>query len=120
MPEEGKRLQEYVDQIAAYETSEKIADYLISEGVKGEPQRTGSCALAQWLKKETGSHDISVGGTWARDWSVFNVDTTEEQIARDYAVIPANVTQFINDFDNGTYPELLTEYYRGIYATDAP
>lgn len=92
-------LQEHIDALAE---QPDIAEYFATEGIQGECARPGSCPVAVYLMRRTGSNDIAVGGSWARNFKASGVDY--------WADLPDKITTFINRFDNYVYPELIAGY----------
>lgn len=73
-------------------TPDEIADFLKANGVTAVPGDTQSCALARFLTKELGT-TIAVGPHNPNNPSV---------------VVPPSVQGFIDNFDDGKYPEIST------------
>lgn len=88
------------DQIAYLETGDEVADLLREYGAKGHRGVLGSCpisnfasACAPGIRVETNSDGIwvSVGDAISQQWKIFGL----------------GITEFVKNFDNGLYPDLV-------------
>lgn len=115
------------DKLSNFETAQEIREYLQSEGIKAIKNSRHSCALADWMKQITGVNrvvvnaDISVGEklvpkTWygemlITDGSRQKVAFTSEEKVPEYVFPHTKATlDFIRNFDDGEYPELVYKY----------
>lgn len=92
------------DKLAQFETSQEIAEYLQSEGVKGLRASSDRCAIAVWVQDLTGQQVlVNPGGMYTL---VLNDETGimgyKEQFENTEAMY-----EFICMFDSGQYPDLI-------------
>ena len=103
-----------VDKLDGFETSQEIAQFLQSQGITARRRRPDSCAITQWIKQESDNENIQT--YIERDWSGnrefgeirdgnydVGFDAFHGAIYRTSEV----VAQFIREFDNGQYPDLI-------------
>lgn len=99
------------DKLAQFEDGLQIANYLKSEGVSGCRGSNENCPIANWMKEQTGEL-VEVSGDYIsrcaegvdNDW----IENNYEVFANEYFRDPtAAIVEFITDFDNGEYPELV-------------
>jgi hypothetical protein len=84
------------------DTPDGIAARLRELDVTGIPGRSRSCALAAFLKQQTGRQwDVWIGGP----------DAYFAQLPYDYGLVElaAPVRYFVNRFDDRAYPDLIRE-----------
>lgn len=91
-------------------SSIKIKELLEHEGLKGKPKTVGKCPLALYLRRHW-------GGYWAvgRNLVVCRRGPKEEE----YAPSPKQVVGFVESFDEGFYPTLVSKA-AGTTPTPAP
>ena len=94
-------IPELLGKLGAIGDPDRIAWYLIDEGIQGTPCNAGSCAIARYLQRETALWGISVGDVSAVIWH------SAEESPDEYFELPMVVRDFINNFDQEEYPELL-------------
>jgi hypothetical protein len=90
------------DKLAQFQYSSEIADFFRAEGIVGRPDLADSCAIAVWMKNQTGEK-IYVSQSY-----LWNGDTYHDEDAIRYRHTDA-MHQFTVDFDNGRYRDLVVE-----------
>ncbi len=96
--------QKFKDEIAHLEAIGKekgvngIRDLLVSEQVIGEPQNSETCAVAVFLSKKLGTEGISVNNEKLTLFVAYGTGFEMET--------PEYLSEFIDEFDNGLFPEL--------------
>lgn len=93
---------ELIDKLATQGSCDQIALFLEQEGIKGQPKRFQYCAIAAYLKRETG-RAVSVGSRGATLYDSMDVRDKPEYVQWDYP----QIAKFINKFDDGAYPKLV-------------
>ena len=88
-----------IEKLQTLGSSGQIADFLIREQIRGTPGQSFNCAVAQYLKRETGLEKPSVSTGWAHRHGHPGTIVPIE----DYSPLQ----RFIQDFDLGLYPELV-------------
>lgn len=88
-------IQPWVDKLGAM-TADGIAEFFQGEGIKADRADTVTCAVARFLKDQTGE-DIRVHTTRVSDGKT----------GLSIMVLPETVKEFIQKFDRGEYPDLL-------------
>jgi hypothetical protein len=83
----------------------EIAQKIREAGVKGVPRRSCHCVIARYLCQETGRERISVCG---EDIQVV-VDGPTGPRGAEFEETPESVADFIHDFDNNRYPDLISK-----------
>lgn len=82
--------------------SYKIANLLASEGIHGEVLSEHSCALARKFMKDSGAPDGSIGvGPASISVGIGNAPLVTIDL-------PENLEDFVSDFDDDKYPNLVT------------
>src|SRR5688572_5995926 len=95
--------QALVDQLNAFEDAKSIKDFFIQKGIKGYRQDENSCPISRWIGLNTNcavttEDTIKVySSNWddERDWYTYDEFQTS-----------SIVKEFIDQFDQGFYPEL--------------
>jgi hypothetical protein len=82
-----------VDKLNGLGTVDAVRKFLVEQGVKGTPCNGVDCIVANYIRRESG-----LRGRVFRDLIVG---------VRIYH-LKFHVREFINRFDNGTYPELIS------------
>lgn len=99
------------DKLKNFETAQEIREYFQSEGVKAVKGDHKSCAIAQWLIDTTGNPSVSVSSSVQIGISTVtrtlgdDIQFVRNQADHDFRHTPATL-DFIEEFDNGGYPEL--------------
>lgn len=95
----------YLEKLAGFETAEQIRSFMVNEEVKAIRRRSDSCAVAEYVRRESGQKVSVRGGAVHTPCRLLSVTTHEdgEEIKRN---TPA-MREFILNFDNGDYPELV-------------
>lgn len=80
--------------------SAEIAEHFKGLGIKGFPEVSDRCAIAEYMKMRTGYQHVSIGAEMtgydgAPYADVFNMD------------LPKSACEFITQFDDGAFPELI-------------
>lgn len=78
------------------DTSAEVAGNLRSGGFTGIPDDSCNCPVARFLQRELGTVSVTVG-------SQAHIEDEDEKNGVD---LPKAVTDFVNNFDDGDYPEL--------------
>lgn len=89
-----KRVDKQIDALRGM-GADDIALFLKEQGVKAVRRNSGHCAMAKWFSYVAGV-PYSVGSTLTKPTNTYGF----------ISHLPANVTAFIMNFDNGFYPEL--------------
>lgn len=117
----------YLEKLAGLETSQQIADFLIHESIKARRNEPTSCAIAEYVWRNTGQEvtvdgdDVSCEHPQGETSKVRYESTLKSQnalistvvtIAEEYKVISFRrhtdaMIDFIENFDEGMYPELV-------------
>lgn len=79
------------------DTSDGIAAHLAAKGIRGVREMPGCCPVANYLT-EAGFHLVEVNDD--------EVSADEERRCID---TPANIASFVRRFDDGEWPELVSE-----------
>lgn len=90
-----------VAMLFSFDSSEEIAQFLAAEGITGFHQMTEACPIANYLNRETGLPVLVDSG------SVLFKKTPDIAVSFDNTDA---VYDFVNDFDDGEYPELAESY----------
>lgn len=85
--------------LAKFETSEDVAEFMRSHGVKGRPGSSCACALSRLFMKLTEYEDVS---TSVKDVYLYGERRVGVMLNLDYAS-----TSFVRDFDANKYPDLV-------------
>lgn len=90
-------------------TSMEIKDYCISQGVRGITQEDSSCVLAALFMRDTSAKAVRVSDyvQWTKDTDC--IQEWDEPWGEQREVSP-EMSQFIREFDQGDYPELVIPY----------
>lgn len=109
MNEHAPTVSELVDKLKTLGSPDQIALFFESEGIKGQPGNGSSCAIAEYVKRETGKRSASVvsriqahnlefreGWTWPFACDVDRVEHGSEEIFG-----------FMHKFDDLGYPHLI-------------
>ena len=98
-----------VDKLNGFETSEEIADFLISQEIQAKPQKPESCAISKWVRQESGqvvctyiNKDYSTNTETGEIFEGDFIDTSSKAHR-----MTETVGKFIREFDRGDYPELI-------------
>ena len=86
------------------ESSQEVADSLISEGIKGHRRCRFGCAIVEALKK---NFDV---GSWL---SHVVGEISNTHVAN--VICPPAVKEFMRDFDSGKYPDLQNRDYTFLF-----
>lgn len=97
-------LQVVMEKLQGFETEEDLADYLHDYGIVARPRQARSCAIAKFVKIETGLDVVVVNSDAVR---IENVDGFTTGSFR-HTNAMAN---FVANYDRGWYPELVEEGY---------
>ncbi len=92
-------LSDVVDKLETLGSSRQIADFLEQQGILGVRGNAYSCAVAQYVERETG---IMVGVNIIRIAPVTAVSDDEM-----VSLLGSPLSDFIAHFDAGNYPELV-------------
>lgn len=101
-----KTLQEVVDFVAAIGSPDKIAEYMREQGIKGRKMRSDSCIMARYLDKVY-DHDLQF--ICAFPTSGFSILRNGSDVMEETWGNPHNLADFMLEFDDGRYPELVEE-----------
>lgn len=96
---------ELVAKLNRFQDPEQIRIFLQQEGVTGETQDSESCVITNWIYSNCAVDSVSTDPTEIR---IYHGNRTQDADV----VIPVTecVKRFIDNFDNGYYPELVTQY----------
>jgi hypothetical protein len=83
---------------------EQVAETLRAKGIKGQPMQAHSCPIAKWLSAETGAAVVTVDTGSCGVYLGFGPGRESVQ-----ATPPGAVDQFIVQFDDREYPDLVAE-----------
>lgn len=100
---------EIVDWLTSHGSEDRIAEFLEDEGIQGIPRSGGTCALAAYIRRETGAitsiypYQCRVGPVEApgRGWFYLGDDDGVS------FVLSNLVASFARRFDGGHYPNLV-------------
>lgn len=91
-----------IEQLNSFGSPSAIAEFLTENGIKGDLQDGDSCVISNWFLTETDAVGCS---------------TTEEKIIIEgeywhyWEMVPNPITvEFIRNFDDYQYPELVIDY----------
>ncbi len=94
-------IEQMMDKLNAFESPEAIAGFFKQKGIRGDQNDGESCVITNWFLTETDAVGCS---------------TTESTITIDdghfnqYQMTPTDVVaEFITEFDNGAWPELVSQ-----------
>ena len=93
---------EALEKLEALGSVRHIAEHLRDQRVCGDLCEASSCALAVWLRKQTGHGDVHVS-TDVAYWDIVDFDLKHWK----WHALPWHVREFVNEFDNGLHPELI-------------
>lgn len=98
--------QPYVDKLAAFQTAQEIRDFLVDEEIKAHPVQARACAIAMYVSRGSGEQ-VSV----ARSLGVCLAGFVEDRVGKltEVGACTPAMREFIANFDNGRYPELMAE-----------
>lgn len=92
-------IQDMIDKLNSFESPDAIADFFSEVGVKGDRADTESCVITNWFLSETNATGCST--------SCALIIVDEEFTS--WTMVPNEaVSEFIESFDDGYYPELVT------------
>lgn len=83
------------------DTADGIAAHLIALGRKGVPGDGCNCPVSNYLTGE-GFHRVWVAASWTRAYA-------EPSSGRQVVETPAHITEFVDRFDAGEWPELVAD-----------
>ena len=87
------------DLAALGETEQEVHDRLLAIGVRGDPDDSMSCPVAEYLRIK-GYRDVAVGGSGA------DADVAYSHLA---VPIPKPIAEFTYAFDNWEHPDLVRD-----------
>jgi hypothetical protein len=96
-------------------SADDIWRYMAAEKVRGDTQIDTSCVLANWIRRESGEY-VAVGvhsesGDGKAVMGIRKIEPEEPDLHLfEFFPLNAEVGRFISEFDNGRYPDLVTEY----------
>lgn len=94
-----------VDKLHQFETADEIADYFRYYGIKANVQDARSCAISEFVQRETGLEGRVITSTTSLAL------IAEGAMVWDDATVEVEHTkamhQFVKKFDSGAYPDLL-------------
>lgn len=110
-------IEPYIGKLSAFQTAEDIREFLKGEGILAEQRRPMHCAIAQYIRKETGQM-VRVCRTETKapcedgtePLIYFPTDSALVAIIEKFAEVGKHtsaMTTFIDNFDDGYYPELV-------------
>lgn len=91
------------DKLAQFETSDELADFFRSEGVKAFPCRANLCPISHWLKNTIQKQYI-----YSNVWGIRQYDDGSAKIIAESEPTSA-MKDFIIKFDHFEYTDLLDE-----------
>lgn len=83
-------LDQAIRKLAALGTADKIADFLLAEGITGGRGDSKRCPLARWLQREVGYEHIRIS---------YRIRAVFEDYADFSTSIPAPLAEFIENYD---------------------
>lgn len=118
-------IEPYAGKLAGFTTAQEIREFLAGEGIKATPKSGRSCAIAEYVRRESGVDDVRVtgGGISAAigtsPLALFYGDgfgsryrsNIGDKYVTNYECVARNteaMLEFIVAFDQGEYPELET------------
>lgn len=94
-------ISEFMEKLNSFSNSDEIAQFLTDENVRGYKGDSDSCVITHWLENNTG-FDVSTEDE-IRFYTTDPMDNLECWSVVD--ITPA-VKSFIEEFDNGKFPQL--------------
>lgn len=100
---DGKMLliDSLMDRLNSFQDSKQVAEFLESEHARGYKGDSDTCVITSWLEDKTGL-DVATDDE-VRFYTPYGVSDLEHFKT---AQISDAVADFINDFDNGAFPQL--------------
>lgn len=92
------------DVFAEVATWWNVAHELSKRGIKGTPECTDKCPMAVYIISETSPDEVSKISVDTGETTIWNREGVERKLEN-----PANMNQFIPDFDEGEYRDLLDD-----------
>lgn len=86
---------------AEIETWTNVADELTKRGIKGKPDCSERCPMANYIIGETDPHKVSLV-----DVQLTSTSYASRVGELDFIDNPVNMSRFIAGFDEGAYPDL--------------
>jgi hypothetical protein len=89
-----------MDKLVGLCSPDAIAEYLLDEGIVGKRGFGDSCPVANYIRRETGLVTFVSLGEWGVEPETIHFGTPNREM-------PYVVGRFVNNFDNGMYPDLI-------------
>lgn len=93
MPDPTDAVSDVLNKLAAQGSARQIADYLVAEQCAGNRNAGTACPVARYVQRATGHHVYVDGVSWT------------DQVGDEHP-IPDDVSEFVEYFDEGRFPEL--------------
>jgi hypothetical protein len=92
-----------VDKLNSMETPKEIAEFLMSQGIKGQKSSARQCPISTWISRESGRVASTVLG------AVFELEIGNPSHMKDRFDLSETVDEFIMAFDKRQYPSLISD-----------
>ena len=94
-------VQVLVDKINSFECDQEVADFLISQHIKGDRTSASRCVISNWIAREAEEPYV----TTSDKIKVWFWEGMSRTIRESYELNEA-LSKFVYNFDSGHYPEL--------------